>query len=207
MTKKTRAKARRALLTLSLVLVVAFAAVGGTIAWLTAETESVTNTFAPAGVVIDLTETLNPDGTTTDNENDIADWNVQLIPGETYSKNPTVSVVRTEGDVQGTDVDIYLFVKFEETEGAQNYLTYTSTLTETNGWYKLESEEDVWYREVLATEENLTWNLLQGNSVTVKDLTNETMATEEIELKYTAYAIQSAGSDDAEDAWDKLFAE
>ena len=81
MTKKTRrAKARRALLSISLVLVMMMAAVGGTIAWLTDSTDEIKNTFTVGNVDIDLTETAN------NSSND--GWEAELNPGSVYVKDP-----------------------------------------------------------------------------------------------------------------------
>lgn len=218
MTKKTRAKARRVLLTLSLVLVVAFAAVGGTIAWLTDTTETVENVFTPAGVVIDLTETMNAKSSANKTENDI--WTAQLIPGKEYVKDPYVHVVRTHTDeegntVQGTDVDIYLFVKFEETVDEQ-VLTYTPKWND--GWTQGQGTgegkngvpENVWFRTVAATEtdsdgdeDRVSFGLLQGDKVSIANTVTEGTNVGGY-MKYTAYAIQKEGSDNAGVAWNKL---
>lgn len=192
MSKNTR---NRILLTALAALLLVVVAVGGTVAWLTASTEAITNTFTTAGVYITLTETANQtDGT----------WSAQLIPGKTYAKDPVVAVAET------TDVDIYLFVKFEETNTPSTYLTYTSTLTTENGWTQGNGTDipaNVWYREVGANDETKSWTLLAGNQVMVKsELTNTTMAAagKTPELKYTAYAIQKVGFDTPADAWTEV---
>lgn len=198
MTKKTRAKARRVLFTLSLVLVVAFAAVGGTIAWLQDSTLTIQNTFTPTGINIELIETPNVD-TNDDGKPDA--WTAELVPGKVYKKDPVVKVVREDvkdekGNLvlRGTDVDVYLFVKFEEEGSPSTYLSYTSTLTaENSGWTKVENTDNVYYRTVLATDNNPEWHLLDGDKVTVKStLTKEDMikVPNDVYLKYTAYAIQ-----------------
>ena len=126
MTKKTRrAKARRALLTLSLVLVVAFAAVGGTIAWLTDTSDSVVNTFTSTKVVVELEETKE---------------DFEMVPGNKIEKDPKVSL--------GTDSeDAWVFVKLEKSTDPDfdNYLTYTIN----DGWVRLDGTEHtsdvLWY--------------------------------------------------------------
>lgn len=175
-------------------------AVGGTIAWLTAETDPVVNTFTTAGIKITLIETKKPDG--TDVAAGVTDWSAQLVPGKEYSKNPIVSVVRPD-----TDVDIYLFVKFEENNNPSTYLNYTSNLTTANGWNLVTGQTNVWYREVGAEDTILSWNLLDGDKVTVKDTLTKTempAANAAPALKYTAYAIQKDGFTDAADAWDEI---
>lgn len=198
MSKNTR---NRILLTALAALLLVVVAVGGTVAWLTASTETIKNTFTTAGVDITLTETFNTD---TDNDNVKDAWSAQLIPGQTYTKNPVVTVLDT------TDVDIYLFVKFEETNTPSTYLTYTSTLTAANGWTQgndTEIPDNVWYREVKAADTTKSWKLLDGDKVTVKsELTNDTMASANAtpELKYTAYAIQKDNVGTVAEAWAKI---
>lgn len=177
-------------------LVLCFA-VGGTLAWLTARTNTITNTFTKGDVKISLTETWNTD---TDNNSEPDAWQAQLIPGETYAKDPKVEVLRD------TNVDCWLFVKFEELNDAATYLDYTSTLTEDNGWTQGDDTDipaNVWYREVKATDSIKKWELLDGNEVTInKDsVTAENMdAAAKAELVYTAYAAQKDNLTAAE-AW------
>lgn len=167
-------------------LVLCFA-VGGTLAWLTAQTNTITNTFTKGDVKISLTETWNTD-TNSDSSNDV--WQAQLIPGETYAKDPKVKVLRD------TNVDCWLFVKFEELNGAADYLDYTSTLTKANGWTQGDGNDipaNVWYREVKADDFVKEWELLDGNKVTINEdsVTADNMyAAAKAELVYTAYAAQ-----------------
>lgn len=204
MSKKSRrvAKARRALFTLSLVMVMMVVAVGGTMAWLTSETSTITNTFTPAGVEIALTETMNTD-TNNDGTNDA--WTAQLIPGMSYPKNPKVEVIRStyneDGSVktQGTDVDIYLFVEYVDTTPA--VLTKTSTLTSNNGWTLVNGETNVWWREVKATDTLISWELLEGNSVSIANTVTKSNTNVGGTMTYTAYAIQTEGFATPELAW------
>lgn len=190
---------RRIALTLCLMFVVAFASIGGTIAWLTAQTSEVKNTFTTAGIEITLSETMNTD---SDNDGKNDKWEAQLVPGKEYAKNPVVAV---DGTV--TNVDVYLFVKFEETKNPSDYLTYTSTLTEANGWKLVDDQTNVWYREVKATDTVKSWELLEGNKVTVKNTLTEAETDDTgIEMTYTAYAIQSANTGSAAEAWAKISA-
>lgn len=196
MNKRIGVSTKLLILMMTFVLVIG-ATIGGTLAWLSAKTETITNTFEAAGIKIELTETegLNNDGV----------WKNAMVPGATYDKNPTVTVVEPD-----TSVDCYLFVKFEANEAAKSYLTYTSLLEDENsGWFKLTSVsgvDNVWYREVLVNDENKSWELLDNNQVTVKDtVTTDNMSdAATAELKYTAYAVQMLGSENAADAWGKI---
>ena len=159
---------------------------GGTLAWLTATTDEVTNTFTTADVSITLTETYNTD---SDNDNENDKWVAQMIPGYSYTKDPVVTV---EDDSE----DCWLFVKFEEKNNASTYLTYTSNLTTDNGWTQGDGTKipsNVWYRQVMKADTTKSWNLLKDNIVTVNatTVTKGSMAdAAKAELVYTAYAAQ-----------------
>ncbi len=190
MKKKTLA------LLLAMVMVLG-ATIGVTLAWLTDETDSVTNTFTVGDIKIELKETWNADSDDDDTIND--HWEAQLIPGKEYTKDPVVSVDGTK-----TNVDCYLFVKFEEKNTPSTYLTYTSTLTKDNGWKLVQGETDVWYRVVKTDAVEKSWHLLEGDKVTINtSLTKEDMpaANATPELVYTAYAIQVEGFTTPELAW------
>lgn len=193
-------------LVLSVVLLVT-ATVAATVAYLTDKTEAITNTFTVGEVDITLTETFNAKSSENATENDV--WKAQLIPGKQYAKDPKVTVVAAE-----TNVDIYLFVKFEEKNKPSEYLTYTSTLTTANGWELVEDETNVYWRVVPNSTEDQSWYLLAGDAqtagmengfVTVKsDVTENDMpeANAAPELVYTAYAIQAEGFATPKAAWD-----
>ena len=86
---KTKSKAL--LLTLCAALLVA-ASVLGTMAYLT-DTETVTNTFTVGKVKIDLDEAkVNPDGTPVAGAPRVKANSYKLLPGHTYTKDPTVTV-------------------------------------------------------------------------------------------------------------------
>lgn len=215
--RQRKQRNRRIALTACLMIAVMVASIGGTLAWLTDQTTPVTNTFTVADIAIDLYETKNPDGNTVDADNDgnpdhITEWKPQIIPGKTYAKNPVVEVIRTD-----TDVDIYLFVKFEEGSKNGDYLTYTSKLTSANGWTELTSGSNVWYRVVSKDVANPKYELLEGNDtftdgyVTVKNTVDKEAASNEadiaanVKLVYTAYAIQYDGfENDPAAAWARL---
>lgn len=68
------------------------AAVFGTLAYLTDQTE-VVNTFTVGNVDIVLDETdVNPDGTPIEGADRVTENEYHLIPGQTYTKDPTVTV-------------------------------------------------------------------------------------------------------------------
>ena len=172
---------------LALVLVIAMS-VAGTIAFLTDTTDPISNTFTVGKVDITLTETFNTD-TDGDQENDA--WQAQLIPGTTYTKDPVVTVT-------ADSEDCWLFVKFEEKNGAATYLNYTSNLTAANGWTQGDGTNipaNVWYRAVNKADSTKSFHLLDGDTVKIDStaVTNGTMNdAANAQLVYTAYACQSA---------------
>lgn len=192
---------KKAWVSLVAVVLVLCCAVGGTLAWLTDKTGEVKNTFSPSDINITLTETPNTD-TDGNGENDA--WKADMIPGFSYTKDPVVTV-------KGDSVDCYLFVKFEEKGNPATYLTYTSTLTAANGWTQGDSTDipsSVWYRKVTANAADQSWNLLNGDTIAVKDtVAKDNMAdAAKAELVYTAYATQLYKSNGVEfsaaEAWD-----
>lgn len=204
---------KKALTMAAVLLLVLALGIGGTLAYLTSKSETITNTFTVGNVSISLTEhqydennfaqvKKDTDGTpvsVTDNEQ-----SYKLIPGTTYAKDPTVTV---EKDSE----DCYLFVKLEKLHNPDTYLEYTNKLTDgTSGWTALEGVTDVYYREVTRDADNdQTFALIKDNQVTVKstldnnDLKSITENTQP-QLKYTAYAIQESGFNSASVAWTAL---
>lgn len=212
MTKKTRrAKARHALLSISLVLVMMMVAVGGTIAWLTDSTEEIKNTFTVGEIDIDLTETPNYDSN-NDGTND--SWTADLIPGNKYEKDPKVTVL-------ANSEECYLFVEVTEAnntfaidESEEKYLKYTLAITPTEGWKKGEGGKgkipaNVYYRTVTSSSQDQFWSLLsviagtQDKMIEINDkLTNQTMPEQKDAptLSFKAYAAQTANMT-PEEAW------
>lgn len=201
MTKKTRrAKVRRALLSISLVLVMMMVAVGGTIAWLTDTTDAVKNTFTVGNIDIDLTETAN-----NSSKNG---WEAELNPGSVYPKDPKVTVIK------GSE-ECYLFVQVTEPSNKENLLEYTlwkdMEPTQHNlSWQQGDGTNipnNVWYTtitEKLTASNNLVINLLKDDQVKVSDkLTNQTMPASNVELSFKAYAAQTANMT-AQQAWSEV---
>lgn len=174
-------------LMLALVLLVGVA-VGGTVAWLTAKTDAVVNTFTASGIKISLTEEA---GETAKQ--------FQMIPGQDITKDPKVAVDSS------TNVDCYLFVKIEESENFGTFFDEDAYAVAT-GWTQVTDEDNVYWREVKTTDSTKAFYVLADNTVTVSSsveqshmegLTANTYPT----LTFTAYAVQTLGFDDADDAW------
>ena len=171
---------------LALVLVVG-CAVGGTIAWLTATTDPVVNTFTYGKIKIELTETTGTE--------------YKIIPGGNISKDPKVTV---KADSEAC----WLFVKVaEEGTFVANKVTYSIA----DGWTQGDGTvipTNVCYREVNAVTADTDFYVLKDNMVTV----SETLTKEDIkdltenhpQLIFTAYAVQKDGINTATDAWAKI---
>lgn len=189
---------------LALALVVG-GVVGGTVAWLTATSDTVTNTFTVGDVAITLDEAkVDENGVAVTPAERVTNNSYKLIPGTVYTKDPTVTVTA------GSE-NCYLFVKFEEIGNAPTYITYRSTLTAANGWTQGDGTTipaNVWYREVNKADTTRSWNLLVDDQIVIKAdaVTKDTMtAASGAKLQYTAYAVQKANIDSAAAAWEVLF--
>ena len=165
-------------LVLALVLIVG-AAIGGTVAYLTDKTASVTNTFTIGKVDIDLTETQRT---------------YKMIPGNTLDKDPKVTVTA------GSE-DSWVFVKVDKSTNLDTYISYTIA----TGWTALPGVDGVYYREYTSSTDAVDYPVLTDNKVTVKGtVTNELMdsaVTTPPTLTFTAYAIQKANFSTVDAAW------
>lgn len=182
--RKTRSAMRRMLFTLALVLVVAAASVGGTIAWLTDKTDAVTNTFTVGDINITLTETTGE--------------TYKVIPGKDITKDPKVTVLK------GSEA-CWLFVKVEKNNKWNDKLSFEIA----DGWTELTAGSGIYYRSVedlTAATTDQAFPVLKNDKVTVDNtLTKGEITTgNEPKLTFTAYAIQKEGSADAAAAWAKL---
>ena len=174
---------------LALVLALTLLVVGvvaGTLAWLTAQTAPVVNTFTYGDINIDLTET---------NET------YKMVPGYDIHKDPKAKVLA------GSE-ECFLFVKLDESTNFDTYLKYDIA----DDWTALTDVNGVYYREVKTADMDKDYSVLKGDKVTVNDtVTKEQMNALDAEgavkptLTITAYASQlykSAGVKfTAADAW------
>ena len=187
---------------LSLVLV-ALCAVGGTLAWLTDKTDTVTNTFTVGNVSLTLKEhSLNDDGKTLSNTwLDEGKGNTyHLIPGTTYGKDPTVTIGETSEDC-------WVFLKVKASTTLSNYLTYTLD----SAWQQYKDANgnpvDGVYYQAQPQTKNTVLNVLQNKTVTVSDALNTETVISDLTLAFTACAVQSANVTTVADAYAKTPAE
>ena len=190
-----RKGSKAAALILALVLVVG-CVVGGTLAWLTAKSDVVTNTFTTSDITVKLEETTGTE--------------YKMVPGCDIPKDPKAWVA-------SDSEECYLFVKLDKTNNFDSYLTYTVDTSE-NQWTKLTGEgitDEIYYRIVKADDitAETKFDVLKDNKVSVKgDVTKEMMNSLTAEtlpkLTVTAYASQlhkNATEDfDALTAWNNI---
>lgn len=172
-------------------------AVGGTIAWLISRTDPVTNTFTYGDINITLTETDSGDNDGDPNTN-----TYDMVPGNTITKDPLVTV---EADSE----DCWLFVKLDKSDNFDTFMTYSVA----DGWIALEGNDGVYYREVDASEDEQAFEVIADNAVTVGDnITKEMLNELDADgadnyptLTVTAYAVQRDADieaiDSVEEAW------
>ena len=185
-----------AVVALSLALV-AFASV--TLAWLTAESAEVKNTFTYGKVALTLDEAkVTEYGVPVEGVDRVTGNEYKLIPGQKYTKDPTVHVTK------GSE-PCYVYV--EVVNGLKNVIVDTTIEAQmaANGWNQI-GETNIWYYKeavdvLTATADK---DLLVFSSFTLTDDINvEAMATATITVK--AYAVQSANIGDQINAWNTTF--
>ena len=207
-------------LALLMAVIMAFGAVGATIAWLQSTSATVTNTFTFGDVTITLDEA---DVNDMDNDKDTSERvqtnEYKLIPGATATKDPTVWV---DEDSE----DCYVFVKVTATKnttaGGKEIVTYDIG----SAWKLVTGTTDVYVygtneAPVVVKANAKLDNILKGNSITINSaLTKEEIAaldadkdgtvedTEKPTLSFIAYAIQAenlgTNVDTAAEIWDLI---
>lgn len=184
-------KAFAAVLALALVL---GCALGGTVAWLVAHSDTVTNTFTYGDININLEETTGS--------------SYKIIPGVDIAKDPKVTV---EADSEAC----WLFVKVEE---VGTFVADKVTYSVADGWTQGDGTKipkNVYYREVSAAEakNGASYYVLAGDTDHPNGVVNvsDRLTKEDIKdiptgptLTFTAYAVQKDGIADAATAWSKI---
>ena len=208
MSKKISRRNRRIrnlLLVISMMMVVAMASVGVTVAWLTAETDAVVNTFTASDINIELKETKSENPDDGDGEEDTNSY--KMVPGNMIDKNPTITV---KADSEAS----WVFVQLTKstTPAFDSYLTYEMA----SGWTQLETDADgndvsaslIFWRKQDATTADVDITVLKDNQLTVRNTVTKAMMDaidESSEAKPTltvqAFACQQANVENAADAW------
>ena len=194
---------KKKLLSVALATIVAVMAISGaSLAWLQDTTDPVTNTFTKGLVAIDLFEHEYKDGALTSTVIRNNGNTYKMVPGEDLDKDPTV-VVKANSEA------CYVFIKVEEINDVETFLSYS---IDDSVWTILTGYEGVYYVEVnTLTTQDTEYNVLTNEKVTVNEEVEmsdmDTLdGTNNPQLKFTAYAIQKLGFDNAADAWAEFVA-
>jgi len=186
-------KKRTVALLLACMMMVGVAA-GGTIAWLTAQSKTVVNTFTIGEVSIDLTETG-----ITDKGDGTFGKDYKVSPGATITKDPEVTVL---ADSEAC----WLFVRVEESTNFAalrnaDKLDYDIA----DGWNSVDGQDGYYYREVAASDANQDFQVLANDQVTVgNNIVNADIDGQDVTLTFSAAAIQKDGIADAAAAFAAL---
>lgn len=197
--------ARKILLPLLCAVLLVGASVAGTLAYLTSN-DKVENTFTVGKVEIELKEsvvneygvkpTTNPTpAPTTGNQ-------YKLIPGHTYTKDPTITV-GSESE------ECWLFVKVENGLGDHAKINWETVAQAGQGiWEAVEGAEGYWVYSKTATagqKIQVFPSFTYGSNMTDTEV-NADGATGDNAKKIvvTAYAIQKDGFNNATAAWSAL---
>lgn len=195
--KKRFAGSKLVLMSMMLTLVLCNI-IGGTVAWLIADTDPVVNTFTYGDINITLEETdTNKDGDDDPNTN-----NYTMVPGNPIEKDPKVTF-------KANSENAWLFVKLEKTANFDDFMTYEIE----DGWTALDGVDGVYYRSVEKADTDAEFYVIKDNTVNVKgEVTKEMLnaldangASDYPKLTVTAYAVQrDSNITTAADAWAEI---
>lgn len=210
-------KSNKKLIALICVVLLMVGAAGATLAWLTDQTQTITNTFTSS----DINITLEESGATDSDDNDLlVDSNsYQMIPGSMIAKAPKVTVL-------GGSEACWLFVEVTKSTDKpfDDYMTYG---VRTDIWKSVPGTDNVYYCKVDKSANDQPFYILTAGEegtayadgyVTVKGEVTKAMmeaidgidaegnvANDELAkqptLTFKAYAVQQANITDVADAW------
>lgn len=166
-----------------------FSTIGGTIAWLTSKSETVTNTFTYGDINISISET-----DTGDNDDNEYTNMYEMIPGNKITKDPIITV-------KENSEDCYLFIRIEKTNNFDEFMEYVIL----DEWILVEDTDNVYYQEVSKKEAKQEFSIIKDNTIIVKESVTKKMLNdldksgEENfpQLNITAYAVQRDNTIDA----------
>ena len=185
-------KSRKTLALVAACLMLVVGVVGGTVAWLTATTGSVVNTFTCGDINITLAETT---GTS-----------YKILPGNNIAKDPKVTVsANSENCILFVKVEKANWPTFKESDGTTLKVRYDIA----DVWTALTGVSGVYYRTVTSSESNQDFAVLKDNTITVSgNLTKvevNSMTTAPT-LTITAYAHQLATGNSENPTFDRATA-
>lgn len=173
--RKRKGIATKTMILILAVMMIVGCTIGGTLAWLTAQSETVTNTFTVGDINISLAETT---GTS-----------YNFVPGDKLAKDPKVTVT-------GGSEDCYLFVRIKE----QNNTVLNQTTNEkvinwaiATGWTAVTGYDGYWYRTVDSNTADQTFAVL-SDEITTDDkdgsVSVSTLVTKDMVATLNAQAPQ-----------------
>ena len=208
-----KSKAKVLILALCAVLLVV-GSVMGTLAYLT-DTKEVVNTFTVGDVEIKVDEVpVTPDGKPIEGEDRVEGNEYHLIPGQTYTKDPTMTVVKGSEEsyvrmlvtinciselraIFGED-----FLPHEFIEGKDSSIwVYENTVENGDNTVTYEFR---YYKTVDAFEatEDIVLEPLFTSFTIPGEMTGEQLATiADLEIRVEGHAIQTLGFDTDDAAW------
>lgn len=206
-----------ALVMLAVALIVG-ATISGTLAWLTATTPAIKNTFVVGNIG---TLTLKETDTDPAEGNQ---YNYTIIPGKNLTKDPKVTYTPVTKTDDIVPVDVFVFVKIDADGWTVNGASYSITggtssanvewSVDTANWTAVDATTNpgVYYKEVAANESLTDVSVIKDNMITVSEnIVHDDMAgiaTAAKDITFTAYAIQKSGKEgndfDAKGAWSTL---
>ena len=210
-------KARKILVSLAALALVAAISIGGTIAYLTSNDE-VVNTFTVGNVAIKLDEAkANTDGSLVPNADRVKANDYKLLPGHTYNKDPMVTVLKdsetsyikmtvtfskaNELDAIFAPTGAELTSIFNGYDAANwTYKGNTKNTTDNTRTYEF------WYKEAVgAPTADVALDALFDSITVPGTIDNKQLATiAGMTITVNAYAIQADGFDTADAAWAKF---
>ena len=208
-------KARKILVSLAALALVAAISIGGTIAYLTSNDE-VVNTFTVGNVAIKLDEAkANADGNLVAGAARVKANSYKLLPGHTYNKDPMVTVLN--GSEPSYIKMTVTFSKANELDaifasaGGANMTSIFNGYDAANWIYKGNTKDteantrtyEFWYKEAVgAPTADVALDALFDSITVPGTITNEQLKTiEGMTITVNAYAIQADGFANAEAAW------
>lgn len=204
---------------------------GSTLAWLTAESEEVTNTFTVGNINIVLDEANvnikdgeeiiyteyvknNAKVEKIEDAERVTENEYELIPGSTYSKDPKVTV-------KADSENCYVYVKITENNNSIIVDNASEQLIEWSvgdNWKLIDAVENIYVytdendnAKIVTTSEKDTVleSIIKDDQIEINDALTKAMIDADgfiaPTLKFDAYAVQSANMADAEAAWDVTF--
>lgn len=186
---------KKVILTVLCAVLLVVGSVLGTMAYLTSKTATANNTFTVGNVSITLDEALvNDDGTvvTGDDAARVTSNTYKLMPGHTYTKDPTIHVA------QGSEA-CWLFVKVDNgianIEDSSN--TIASQMAKDSNWTLVNGQTNVYaYKSAVSAGTDV--KVFESFKIKGDAVTSE-YANASISI--TGYAVQADGFSTAEAAW------